>query len=120
MTNRLGRVIDRSRILAEGLGAAADADRPLVIAQLRILSARARLVRRAIALATFSVLLAALLIITLFAGVMLELAITGVLIGLFVLCMLALIVSLLYFLSDVNLTLRALWLEIPAEGREPA
>jgi hypothetical protein len=52
--------------------------------------------------------------------VLLDLAITGILIGLFVLCMLALIVSLLYFLSDVNLTLRALWLEIPAEGREPA
>jgi hypothetical protein len=120
MTNRLGRVIDRSRILAEGYGAATEADRPLVIAQLRILAARARIVRRAIALATFSVLLAALLIITLFAGVLLDLAITGILIGLFVLCMLALIVSLLYFLSDINLTLRALWLEIPAEARQPA
>lgn len=119
MTNRLGRVIDRSRILADGMAATVEADRPLVIAQLRILAARARIVRRAIALATFSVLLAALLIITLFAGVLLDLAITGVLIGLFVVCMLALIASLLFFLSDINLTLRALWLEIPPEAKEP-
>ena len=66
MTNRFGRLIDRSRQLSRELRTASDDDRTGLIAQVRILMARARLVRLAIALATTSLLLAALLIILLF------------------------------------------------------
>ena len=36
---------------------------------------------------------------------------------LFVLCMLSLIVSLVLFISDIGLSLEALWLEMPPEVR---
>ena len=117
MTNRFGRIIDRSRLLAGDFDSAVDEERTRIVAQLQILATRARLVRAAIALAALSVLLAALLIIGLFVGVLFQLGITGVIVTLFVLSMLSLIVSLLYFISDINLSLKALWLEMPPEAR---
>src|SRR6185295_15849274 len=66
MTNRLGRVIDRSRQLSQELRSGAITERDVVRAQLDILSIRARLVRQAITLAIVSSLSAAVLVITLF------------------------------------------------------
>jgi hypothetical protein len=117
MTNRFGRVIDRSRILTEDLRRAPRAARPKILAQLRILSMRARIVRAGITLAALSVLLAAILIITLFLGALLKLDMAAMIVILFVLCMLSLISSLLLFISDMSLSLRAFWLEMPPEAR---
>ncbi len=117
MTNRFGRVIDRSRLLTQELRAAADGDRANVLAQLAILTRRAKIVRAGIALAAVSVLLAALLVITLFLGALLRLSIAAAIVTLFVLCMLSLICSLIFFISDINLSLRALWLEMRPEER---
>jgi hypothetical protein len=115
MTNRYGRVIDRFRILTQHLSGATEAGRQCILAQLKILSTRARLVRAAIALAAISVLLAALLIISLFLGALLQIPITGAIVALFILCMLSLILSLSLFISDINLSLKALWLERPPQ-----
>jgi len=113
MTNRLGRTIDRSRDLAREYRGGTPDDRERASAQLHILLKRARIIRTAIALASVSVLLAALLIIALFLGALLRLDLTAPLIGtLFVGCMLCLIGSIVLFISDVNLSLRALKLEI--------
>ncbi len=120
MTNRFGRVIDRSRLLTQDLHGASDADRLRILSQLRILATRARLIRAGIALAALSVLLAAILIISLFLGALLNLGITAIIVALFILCMLSLISSLLLFISDINLSLKALWLEMPPEGRSAA
>jgi hypothetical protein len=117
MTNRFGRVIDRSRLLTHDLHEASDADRVRILAQLRILSTRARIVRAAITLAVLSVLLAALLIISIFLGALLQLGISAIIVTLFITCMLSLIISLLLFISEINLSLEALWLEMPPEGR---
>jgi hypothetical protein len=117
MTNRFGRIIDRFRILARNLPVAMDADRAPILAQIKILSTRARLVRAGIALAGFSVLVAALLVISLFLGALLQLQIAHAIVTLFVVCMFSLIFSLLLFISDINLSLKALWLEMPPEGR---
>jgi hypothetical protein len=118
MTNRFGRVIDRSRLLAQGLAVASEADRAKILEQLKILAARARIVRAGIALAALSVLHSALLIISLFVGVLFQLgAMASILVTLFILCMLSLIGSLVFFISDINLSLKALWLEIPPEAR---
>ena len=116
MTNRFGRVIDRARHLTRDLRGASDANRVSLLAQLRILSTQARLVRACIALAALSILLAAILIISLFLGELLQLGITGLIVALFIFCMLSLIFSLLLFISDINLSLKALWLEMPPEG----
>jgi hypothetical protein len=117
MTNRLGRLIDRSRQLSHELRSVGEDDRIGLIAQVRILTARARLVRLAIALATTSLLLAALLIILLFLTALFGLELAVVLSLVFIACMGCLIASLVVFLRDINLSLRAVMLEIEAAAR---
>jgi hypothetical protein len=118
MTNRFGRLIDRSRILAREHQKAEGTEKDLLLAQLRILSTRARITRAAIALASISVLLAALLIIGLFLGSLIRMSEVAILITLFVLCLSSLIASLILFIWDINLSLKALWLEMPKESRD--
>ena len=117
MTNRFGRIIDRSRILTEDLRRAPRAAHARILAQLRILAARARVLRAAIALSTLSVLLAAVLVISLFLGALLQLGMAALIVILFVLCLLGLIASLLLFISDLRLSLEAFWLEMPRQVR---
>ena len=112
MTNRLGRVIDRSRLLAESLRKAEPGDQPRFASQLKILSRRARLVRLAIILAILSMLLAAVLVIALFLAVVFGLELGGVVVLLFAGCMGSLIASLIVFILDINLSLAALKLEV--------
>ena len=112
MTNRLGRVIDRARILDRELrpGAAEDPHRNRE--QLRILLVRARLLRRAIVLASVSVLLAACLIISLFLATLLRLNAGGLILVLFIGCLGTLIAAMIEFIRDINNTLVALKLEV--------
>jgi hypothetical protein len=116
MTNRFGRIIDRARQLSRELRAATGEDNERIIAQLAVLSRRARLARSAIALAGFSALFAAVLIIALFGLALLHLELAFVVSGLFVACMLCLIASLIFFIADINVSLAALKLEIGASG----
>lgn len=109
MTNRFGRIIDRTRQVFR------EPDRERADAQLKILLRRARIVRAAIAFASVAVLLAALLIIVLFFEVLAHLRPAAPVAWLFVSCMACLIASLLLFISDVNLSLQALRVEIQRE-----
>ncbi|MEI7728228.1 MAG: DUF2721 domain-containing protein [Verrucomicrobiota bacterium] len=111
MTNRFGRVIDRSRQLAESLRKTPEPQGGRLSAQLQILFRRARLVRLAITLATISVLLAALLIIALFLIALFQLELGLLITILFIACLGSIIASLLVFLQDINLSLVALKLE---------
>jgi hypothetical protein len=112
MTNRLGRVVDRSRFLWRELREVPGANREAIHAQLKILSKRARLIRLSITLASISLLLASVLIIMLFFIVLLQCEGAWLIITLFIGCMLALIGSLIAFIKDVNQTLVAFKLEI--------
>ncbi len=118
MTNRLGRAIDRARLLArETPSSLIQAEK--VAAQLSVLWRRARLIRLAIALASISALAASILIILLFLTALWQIE-TAWLIGtVFIACMLCLIGSLAVFIHDVNQSLVALKLELAAgkEGR---
>jgi hypothetical protein len=119
MTNRLGRVIDRSRLLADALRKADETERLRFAAQLEILARRARMVRSSITLASTSVLLASLLMITLFVAELFKLEIAAIVILIFVGCLGSLIGSLIMFIADINLSLSALRLEVSdseAEG----
>lgn len=111
MTNRLGRVVDRSRQLMADLRRGGGADAESRVAQLGILDRRAWLIRNAILLATLSVLLAALLVISLFLLAALGLNDATACAFLFVGCLACLIASLVFFLLDINLSLAALKLE---------
>ena len=85
-----------------------------IVAQLLILSRRARLIRLAISLATVSVLLASLFIIALFLSALFQWEAVSIIALLFIACLGALIGSLIVFLRDINLSLQALELEISA------
>lgn len=118
MTNRFGRVIDRVRLLAPNMGGASGAEREKVLGEVRVLWLRAKIIRAAIASAVLSALLAALLIISLFLGALLSLGIAEVIIALFVMCMIFLITAMVLFFWDINLSLKALRLELPADMQQ--
>ncbi len=111
MTNRFGRVVDRSRMLAEALRRLPEAEHARLQSQLRILAIRARLIRLAITLATLSVLLAAVLVIAMFLSALFHLEVSLLIIFLFVGCLLCLIGSLIVFIRDLYVSLVALELE---------
>lgn len=122
MTNRLGRVIDRGRILARELAELPSEGQVRIEAQLHILVRRAEYLRRAITAAAVSVLLAALLIITLFLTAVLGLEDAWLISALFISSLAALIFSLVAFLQDLNESLLAFKLDIgvpPGDKRMP-
>ncbi len=112
MTNRLGRLIDRSRLLLHEEQHAPAPERAALDRQIAILGRRAVLVRRAIFLASLSVLMVAVLIILLFAAALLDLHVVPLLVVIFAGSMAALIVSLVAFLQDVQLSLQAIQFEM--------
>jgi len=119
MTNRIARVIDRSRELAELLRSdETGSERHQVRQQLVILARRGWLLRHAIEFASVSLLLAASLVIVLFFVVLFDIEAAVLVTVLFVSCMLSLIVGLIFFLMDVNTALSALKLEVGLEQHE--
>lgn len=116
MTNRLARVVDRSRQMGTLRHEPSSEEARRIEPQLRILVRRARLLRRAISCATLSVLLAAILVIVLFLTAYFR--IEGVLASVivFVCCLLSLIAGLVVFLQDIHLSLVALDLELELES----
>jgi hypothetical protein len=111
MTNRLGRTIDRSRILYRELKRGASADKNAAV-QIRILFKRSRILRLAISFASASILCASLIIISLFAIYTLHATLHNLVMVLFVMSMFLLVASLILFIKDVSLSLKALKLEI--------
>ena len=116
MTNRLGRIVDRARSLAMRLKDAGSEDPEPLHAQLAILSQRAKMLRRSIALAAFCVLFAALLVISLFVASLAGVDLPWLSAVFFILSLLCLIASLVEFILDVNRSLEATALEVGKEG----
>lgn len=112
MTNRLGRAIDRARLLAHELPGAPEGARARIKAQLQILWQRAKLIRLAIALAAGSALLAVALIVVLFLSALLQVDCAAAIGMLFILCVASLGGSLAVFIHDINQSLAALRLEL--------
>ncbi len=112
MTNRLGRVIDRARIISGQVAGLDGPQREGKVAQLAVLWRRARIIRLSIILTAASALCAAILIVILFLTAVLGWDSAWLIGALFVLGMGSLIASLLLFIQDLNLSLAALYLEI--------
>jgi hypothetical protein len=112
MTNRLGRAIDRARLLKHELSIRTGREREQTLAQVAILYRRAKIIRLSITLAATSAALASVLIVALFVTGLLQ-SQQGFLIGLlFIACMASLFASLVAFICDINLSLQALKLEL--------
>jgi Protein of unknown function (DUF2721) len=112
MTNRLGRPIDRIRLMTPSLDTANPEDRKLIMDQIRILMKRARNLQRAILLATTSIFLVAMMIIGLFLNSLLLLNIELVIAWLFAISMVCLVFSLVLFLWDISLSLNSIDIEV--------
>ncbi|MHB8772328.1 MAG: DUF2721 domain-containing protein [Syntrophales bacterium] len=114
-TNRLGRTIDRVRILVAILPDAGEEKRGRLWAQLEILWRRARLIRMAILLASMSALAAAILIIVIFLTALWMLEAAWLIGTLFICSLLSLIGALIFVILDINQSLAALKLELAVD-----
>ena len=95
---RLGRIVDRIRVLNARLAATAAADPELLN-----LSSRARLIHWAISLCTLCALLVCTVIATLFIGALANVSASGLIAVLFIAAMLTLIAGLMCFLGEIYL-----------------
>ncbi|HYD94417.1 MAG TPA: DUF2721 domain-containing protein [Noviherbaspirillum sp.] len=107
LTNRLARIIDRSRVLEERIRAteASSADAQ---DELRDLYRRAHLINRAITLSTSCGLLVCVVIAMLFIGDALNLALANFIALCFVVAMFSLIGSFVYLLREIFVATRTL------------
>jgi Protein of unknown function (DUF2721) len=99
MTNRLGRIIDRARVLECRLDSASAELHPALRADLTTLSRRAKLISRAITLCTATALLVCIAVLFLSAFLRFDLSIPVAL--LFIAAMLAFFLGLLWFLREI-------------------
>jgi hypothetical protein len=123
-TNRFSHTVDRSRQLLHDMREAGESDRRHLAGQVGILYRRARLIQISIILASMSALFAALLIFTLFFTALMRwesVVGLGFLVSLlFIICVLTLVASLVTFIVDIHLSLRAFRLEMGQQNSGPA
>lgn len=113
LTNRFGRMLDRSRAIIHEVMKGGQS--PVVIGNLQrqvaILHRRARILRLSITLAAVTVLCVGVLILGLFVAAFWHLEIVGLLVTIFCVAILGLIGSMIAFILDMNLALRAAQLD---------
>ena len=117
MTGRFGRMIDRARVLSKELQSAPPAEAANLRAQIAILFRRARCMKLGLALASFSMLLAAMLVILLFTTELFDKPWVQLIIWNFSSALVCLIGAVLSFLYDIHLSLVALKLELGDESQ---
>lgn len=108
LTNRLGRIIDRARLLEGHFDSITGEHKSVVGTDLHMLSRRARYMNRAISLCTIAAVLVCLLIAALFISAFYATDISRLVAVLFVLAMLGLTSGLLFFLREVQLATASL------------
>ena len=120
LTNRMGRIVDRTRTLAGQVRGAAAGEREHFETQLEIMWRRAKLVRRAVRSAGLSMLLSCLLVMVIFVDASIQREFGAEIVVFFVASIVALIAALLSFLRDIVVSLRALRLEVERARRTGA
>jgi hypothetical protein len=112
MTNRLGRAIDRARLLVRE-GAAKDE-------QIAIITRRAGWIRSAIVFTTLALIAAGLLVLVLFASIYLPFNIAPVVAVLFIGSLVSVVIGLGYFIADIYGSLHAMQAELQEASRGDA
>ena len=112
VTNRLGRAIDRSRILARELDDEKTDPSREAAGQLRIMLARAGFLRISVSGMVASIFFSCVMILCLFVLEFFEVHLEYGVLGAFCLGLVSLLVSMLYLLMDVYLSLKALKIEV--------
>jgi hypothetical protein len=112
MTNRMGRIIDRTRLYASQLRQAEGAERKQLETQLDLTWRRAKIVRLSLTFATSSMLVSSALVVTIFLGAILKVELSGLMLVLFLLAIALLMAALVAFLRDIFVSLSAMHLEV--------
>jgi hypothetical protein len=112
LTNRLGRTIDRSRMLVMELEKNDVTKRETKITELKILYRRSRILRSSIASISLSIFSSTLIIPVLFIMSITEINLRMAGVVLFILSIFAIIISSILLLADIILTLKALEHEV--------
>lgn len=110
LTNRLGRVIDRSRFLVQEIEAGKDGEKKHV--QINILYKRSRILRNSITAISITILFASLMILLLFLGYYTQIKVSTLFITFFILAILSLIGAIFFFLIDITISLKALKIQV--------
>jgi hypothetical protein len=109
MSGRLGRIVDRARVVEVREAQLIDpVHRSFAHRELAILWRRVNIINWSIGFCTASGLLVCTLIVSLFVGGFWRLNIGGLIVGFFVLALVLLIISLTFFLKEVQLATRTL------------
>jgi hypothetical protein len=101
LASRIGRIIDRARIMEDRLLSATPEFARDLHARLRVLSRRATLINRAIGLCVLSGLLVSLVVAALFVSALLRIELAAPIAVVFVIALLSLAAALLLFLREV-------------------
>ena len=108
LSNRLGRIVDRTRLVASERKHADPATHAELDAQLAILGRRARMIRLALALSASAVGVTGLLIAALFLALLLGHNAALLCTGLFVTALLCLVCAMWVFVAELRISLTAL------------
>jgi uncharacterized membrane protein len=100
---RLGRIVDRSRVLSERLEAASDDRERQILEELKTLVRRRKLVNVALTFGTVTALLVCVIIVLAFVGYLAQVAMSVVVAVLFIVAMTTFILALVFFLREVLL-----------------
>jgi type IV secretory pathway VirB6-like protein len=120
LTNRMARIVDRTRELAEKIPDADADERRHLEDQLAIMWRRTLMIRRAVTANGLSMLVSCLLIGVLFAAAMTEWNMRLVVLVFFGASILLLTASLVDFLRDIFISLHALRLQVDRARQKPA
>ncbi len=112
LTNRLGRTIDRSRLLVHELENGLQRKRAERLRQLRILVRRSKLLRSSIVAISFSILTSSLIIPVLVVMSVTDFNLHTLGMGLFLLSVVGIVLSAIFLFVDVTLSLQALKYEV--------
>jgi hypothetical protein len=118
LTNRMGRIVDRTRTLAGQVRAARGDEREHLESQLDIMWRRAVLIRLAVTFNGLSMLVSCFLVVAIFAAAIFHWDLGFAMLGLFGASIALLIAALIAFLRDIYVSLRALRLEVGRARRE--
>ncbi len=112
LTNRMGRIVDRTRKMAEQLRGAPEEERVHFDGQLAIMWRRAKLIRLAVTLAGLSMLLSCVLVMVIFVDASVHREFGLEMVVIFAASISCLIASLMAFLRDIWMSLWALRIEV--------
>jgi len=116
LSARLGRIVDRTRLVAAELNAATEGDRGGLEHQLSVLRHRARLIRLSLTLSASAVALVGVVMTLLFLGLVLGWNVTLVCTLLFVAALTCVVVAMFVFVRELSESLVALELSIRTSG----